>query len=231
LRAAEYISEALMNTSCDQMKASLETQKEFHLSQEKLLKQRELCEEQKKLNYKQELLNKQIYKEKFGFYNNLSNNLNNNTNNCFNNSNESETEVNKIDKNSLELELYRVMEEQDSLLQFILTNKDNHLNKSQDLSEPQKDLQNFSSTSTESLYKSGTKKPKDDKTTIEELQTLNDKLKQLVFQLLGELEKSQKDNFVLQTENQKLKEENRKTRITETSTLELPPLEPPALLY
>jgi len=201
------------------MKASLETQKEFHLSQEKLLKQRELCEQQKKNNYKQELINKQMLREKFGIYNN-SNNTNTNTNN----SNESDSETNKMDRKCLESELLSVMEEHDSLLQFLISK-----NTDQEKSEPQAEPSTISTTSTESMYKSGSKKPKDDKITIEELQTVNEKLRQLVFQLLGELEKSQKDNFVLQIENQKLKEENRNA--FSSTVPELPPLEPPALLY
>lgn len=216
----EHISSALLNTSCEQMKASLRTQKEFHLSQEKLLKQRELCETQKKINYKQELINIQLLREKFGVYNNFNNNTNNSNNS---NSNETQLEFDKMDKKCLEMELFRVMEEHDSLLQFLINKK------SDDVSELQTEPPIISSTSSESVYKSGAKKPKDDKTTIEELQTVNEKLRQLVFQLLGELEKSQKDNIVLQVENQKLKEENRNTL---SSTLpELPPLEPPALLY
>lgn len=125
----------------------------------------------------------------------------------------------KSDKSSpgdrLETEIYRVIEEHDSLLQLLSERGQN----------PDS---NTASTSTlsGSAYKSGNKVPKGDKTVIEELKVSNEQLRQLVHQLFGELEKTQLEKKLLEkeVESLKLKLSNQGE---ECSLSSLPPLPQP----
>ena len=205
------------------MKTSLERQQEFHLSQEKVLKQRESFEIQKLQNYKQELINRQLLREKFGINSDKTSNQSLNQLNCDNNP----LEMNN--KNNVMTEILDVISEHDSLLQFLIDKRVSDKESSPPTTPESSETAVASSASSDSLYKSGSKKPKDDKMIIEELQTVNTKLRQLVFQLFDELEKSEKDKSLLREENERLKKEN--NQALNSAVPELPPLEPPALLY
>ncbi|XP_054167033.1 nuclear receptor-binding factor 2-like [Oppia nitens] len=230
LRAAHHIQEALLQTTCHLMKASLETQKDFHLSQERVLKQREICEQQKHLIYKQELINRQQLMDKFGLN---SPQTTPEVGTAF-----SEGTSKMANKSNVMTELIHVMSEHDSLLQFLIERRtDSSFQKTGSQTTVTTSELNSPTDSTgshsDSLYKNGSKMPKDDKTIIEELQTINEKLRQLVFQLFGELELSQKENKELRDENQRLKNENIQHELN-TAVPDLPPLEPPPeiqLLY
>lgn len=115
----------------------------------------------------------------------------------------------------LETEIYRVIEEHDSLLQLL----------SERGTEPS--TSNTASTTTLSgsaCYKSGIKIPKGDKTVIEELKVSNDQLRQLVHQLFGELEKTQLEKKLLEKEVESLKQ---KLNNQSDECPGLPPLQPP----
>lgn len=117
----------------------------------------------------------------------------------------------------LESEIYRVIEEHDSLLQFLIEHQDGPSDRKQD-----------TASSLNSSYKSGAKVPKCDKMVIEELRMNNDQLRQLVQQLVGELEKVQKENHQMRVELITFRAE----KVSAICPLpELPPLEPPKLLY
>lgn len=115
----------------------------------------------------------------------------------------------------LETEIYRVIEEHDSLLQLLSERGQNP------------DSSTVSaSTLSGSAYKSGNKIPKGDKTVIEELKVSNEQLRMLVHQLFGELEKTQLDKMLLEKEVQSLK--LRLSNQGEESSLSaLPPLPQP----
>lgn len=89
-----------------------------------------------------------------------------------------------------------MIEEHDSLLQL--------------LSERGSETCSSNNASTTTLsgsacYTSGSKVPKGDKTVIEELKVSNEQLRQLVHQLVGELEKAHLDKKLLEKEVESLK--------------------------
>ena len=193
-----------------------------------MLKQRELCETQKLENYRQELINRRLMREKFG--------LN------FDNSNQSHRQTNMGPESTTPsadttpngfAEIMNVISEHDSLLHVLLQDKRKTAKSSGSTLEAQADSGStpsvVSSASSDSLYKCGSKLPKDDKTFIEELETVNDKLRQLVFKAYTDMEFLQKENKALKEEIQKLRDDNRNA--ISSTVPELPPLEPPALLY
>jgi len=136
-----------------------------------------------------------------------------------------------IVKDGLELRIIQAMKEHDSLLQVLLekqecqspsgtTDKD-QFNGSVSASS--------SSSSLNASYQTGSRRPKGDKTIIEELKTSNEQLRQLINQLVSQLETLQLENQLLAKEIAILKSEqaNRDT----CSLPQLPPLEPPKILY
>ena len=135
-------------------------------------------------------------------------------------------ETSTLSKMELEKEINRWMDEQDSLLQFLINKK-----KEEEGDKNEESTCTITaSDSNELLYKSGSKMAKDDKTKIEELQVVNEKLRQLVYQLLGELERANKENTELKQEINQLNQELDKGAYG-SSVPDLPPLEPPTLLY
>lgn len=143
----------------------------------------------------------------------------------------------------LESEIYRVLEEHDSLLQFWMDNntRDGKGDKQPETATPS------TSSSLVNSYQSGSKLSKGDKTVIEELRMSNDQLRILVHQLLSELEKLQHEKQVLMKEihemkcdrlNQKYNQSSDQTSGSSSASSsgqhmipQLPPLEPPKLLY
>ncbi|CAG2173438.1 unnamed protein product [Oppiella nova] len=214
-----YIQEALLSTTCELMKASLETQKSYHISQEEVLKQREDCEQKKIANFRQELIHRQQLIDKFGHQSaqpSTATALGHKT-------------AAMDHKTTVMSELRDVMSEHDSLLHILIERQsDADAAIGGKAGGGDGEESDKSSASNESMYRSGAKKPKDDKDIIEELRTINEKLKQLVFQLFQELESSQRENRELRAENEVLKAENSQAL---TAVPELPPLEPPELLY
>jgi hypothetical protein len=136
-----------------------------------------------------------------------------------------------IVKDGLELRIIQAMKEHDSLLQVLL--------EKQECQSPSgttdKDQFNggvsasSSSSSLNASYQTGSRRPKGDKTIIEELKTSNEQLRQLINQLVSQLETLQLENQLLTKEIAILKSEqaNRDT----CSLPQLPPLEPPKILY
>lgn len=142
--------------------------------------------------------------------------------------------ANPIPPESDDMDLYTMLKQQESLLeQFLFTLK----------SDDQ-------SSSTSSLVSGRSSNSKNDGQTpsisiVNELQTMNDRMKFVVRNLMETVEKSKQETKTLQKENHTLRKElsnikNDQTKPTNassnrTSTLssfpELPPLEPPKLLY
>lgn len=110
-------------------------------------------------------------------------------------------------------ELFHVMQEHNELLNCLIDQKQNA-----DVQSPTGEIK----------FKSGVRKPKDDKEVIEELKTVNDKLRHLV-------EKAQQEIRHLKDENAHLRKELNTLKNAPSSSNksipELPPLEPPKLLY
>lgn len=219
----DYLTEALKSTNCNKIKVSLIAQRDFHLSQELVLRKRKVSflkqlETQKQL--RQELL-AQAAKNKKG-----QTKMNEESERKEDKRGNTTEEASTLSKMELEKEINRWMDEQDSLLQFLINRrKEDEGDKNQESTATI-----AASGSNELLYKSGSKMAKDDKTKIEELQVVNEKLRQLVYQLLGELEKAHKENTDLKQEINELNQELDKGAYG-SSVPDLPPLEPPTLLY
>ncbi|CAG2101654.1 unnamed protein product [Medioppia subpectinata] len=226
-----HIQEALLSTTCALMKASLETQKAYHLSQEAVLKQRDECQRQQVLTRKQELLQRQQLIDKFGHQ--MATQLTPGGETPGGDSgltSAATTAGHTMDTNSkasVMSELRDIMSEHDSLLHILIERRSDIEAEVKPSVVTGAEPLSSSNSSADSMYKSGSKKPKTDKTVIEELQTVNEKLKQLVFQLAEELDACQREIRDLRAQNMVLKAEN-----SHVSTVpELPPLEPPELLY
>jgi hypothetical protein len=129
---------------------------------------------------------------------------------------------------NLENAIYRVIEEHDSLLAVLFRRQE-------DENEAEKtgiDKSSSSASLNSSLYKSGAKVPKGDETVIEELRINNTQLRELVGELLNQLEKLQTENQQLRGDLVRMEEDReRERRSSESNLPELPPLEPPKLLY
>lgn len=126
-------------------------------------------------------------------------------------------------------ELFHVMQEHNELLNCLIGQKQNSDVQSTSNSPSR------SSPTGEIKFKSGVRKPKEDKEVIEELKTVNDKLRQWVHHLVENMEKAQNEIRHLKDENGHLRKELTTLKNAPSSsnkTLpELPPLEPPKLLY
>lgn len=127
-------------------------------------------------------------------------------------------------------ELFHVMSEQNSLLNYLIGQKHPDAQSGTDSS-------NRSSPTNELKFKSGNRKPKEDKEIIEELNTVNEKLKNWVHHLVENLEKAQQEIHGLKDENSQLQKELSAMKASfvncnaNQAIPELPPLEPPKLLY
>lgn len=120
------------------------------------------------------------------------------------------------DNKSLQVAIYRNMEEADSLLGLLMK-------KGSNMNSDSESIKSFSTTDTDDKPISidtldssnsncpiGTKHPKDQNTVIEELKVLNEQLHLLVYRLVTQLDASAKENNLLkerikQLENDKLK--------------------------
>uniref|UniRef100_T1II09 Nuclear receptor-binding factor 2 MIT domain-containing protein n=1 Tax=Strigamia maritima TaxID=126957 RepID=T1II09_STRMM len=96
---------------------------------------------------------------------------------------------------NIQHEIYRTLEENDSLLAFLIQTKNQlQLETTVKTQETIPEIE----TNDESIISRGHKMPKDDKTLMEELRTNNDDLKQLVQRLLSELDKCNEEKQQLQ---------------------------------
>ena len=126
-------------------------------------------------------------------------------------------------------ELFHVMQEHNELLNCLIGQK-----QPSDVQSTSNSPSRASPTG-EMKFKSGTRKPKEDKEVIEELKTVNDKLRQWVHHLVEGVERAQQEIRQLKDENGSLRKELTTLKTTLSSNNktipELPPLEPPKLLY
>ncbi|XP_047000135.1 nuclear receptor-binding factor 2-like isoform X1 [Schistocerca americana] len=101
-------------------------------------------------------------------------------------------------KNNLQLAIYKTMEEADSLLQLLVRHGDGG-----------SDADHSQETCAQPVAAviEGSKRPKDEQTVIEELQTLNSQLRALVMQLITQLDASVRETERLQSVVQRLEAE------------------------
>lgn len=123
------------------------------------------------------------------------------------------SQPNSLDPRTEELQnaIYKAIEDQDSLLQFLY--------RSPEVSKNYEQVK-----SREEIIRSASKTPKDDKTVIEELKVNNNELKKLIDNLMKELESCHAENIILK-ETIKNMTDSKDTR--PKSELVLPPLDTP----
>lgn len=120
------------------------------------------------------------------------------------------------DNKSLQVAIYRNMEEADSLLGLLIK-------KGSNMNSDSESIKSFSTTDTDdkpisidtldssnSNVPIGTKHPKDQNTVIEELKTLNEQLHSLVYRLVTQLDASVKENNALTDRIKQLENERNK---------------------
>lgn len=173
---------------------SIKLQREFHIKQQDVIR---------------------IKKEQFENYRKAVENQRRRMANAFNNQEYEDKEGNE--STSLQTAIYRTMEEADSLLEILIKRgtSDSDSVKS-DLSSADTDdrVVTFDTVDGESSSSNpaitGSKRPKDDHTVIEELRTLNQQLHSLVYQLVTQLDASSREADALRArvkylENERLK--------------------------
>lgn len=183
---------------------SIKLQREFHVKQQDVIR---------------------IKKEQFENYRKAVENQRRRMANAFNNQEYEDKEGNE--STSLQTAIYRTMEEADSLLEILIKRgtSDSDSIKS-DLSSADTDdrvvtfdtVDGESSSSNQQI--TGSKRPKDDHTVIEELRTLNQQLHTLVYQLVTQLDASSREADALRArvkylENERLKSGNNQNDIIE----------------
>ncbi|KAI1305782.1 Nuclear receptor-binding factor 2 [Halotydeus destructor] len=201
-KAIDYLKQALELSTHEKARESLQAQIAFHEKQSKLVNQRRECFKKKAEEY---------YRRKGEAQKKKDSLIDANQENPVNPSNEHET--NQI---YLESEIYRVIEQHDSLLDFLSRDKNSD--------------SSISSQSVTASYKTGSKMAKSDKMVIEELKINNEQLRALVQQLVSELDKLQKENHQLKVEVISSNQANEQPHFV-FNLPELHPLEPPKLLY
>ncbi|RWS04329.1 nuclear receptor-binding factor 2-like protein [Dinothrombium tinctorium] len=224
-KAKECLLEAKQLTRSNSAISSIEAQINFHENQEKILAHRQAVirsrvdaykeKQQRQLQQQQQQQSrKKCEQQMFGKEDRNVSSLHSKA--IFRNDS---AQFENNEEVEIEQKIYRTIEENDSLVQFLICREDDCC-----ASSP-KDDSSKSGAMTLSNYKTGNKVPKDDKTVIEELRTNNQQLRELIHELIGELEKLRKENSDLKNEVKKCREE-------QISYIpELPPLEPPNLLY
>lgn len=204
LRNLEYLEKAILSTKCDNIRASLIVQRNYSLDQTECLKRRLLNKARKdfiRLSVDSNRTADQLTTKQI-------------------------STMNPEELEQKYQELYHVMNEQDSLINCLIDQQQIHSSSTPSGSSR-------SSPTEELKFKSGNKKPKEDKEIIEELKTVNEKLRQWVHHLVDGLEKAQIEIHNLKDENNQLRKEvsSSKNSNSNKKIPELPPLEPPTLLY
>lgn len=224
----DFLKEALMTCSSEKARESLEAQINFHESRLKLIEQRKDYFKKKVDDYQKRKTDAAPVKKhpasaaaaKGSSFEDVQGV-----------EEDGSGEVNQI---YLESEIYRVIEEHDSLLNFLIERNESSSETEKNKTigshvRTQEEIASHGSSALNLSYTNGSKVPKNDRTVIEELKTNNDQLRQLVHQLVGELEKLQVENHQLRID---LIGSQAEKMMSNVSALpELPPLEPPKLLY
>lgn len=223
----ELIKEALDEVQNPNIIESLGAQQRYHESQETILRQRQkyLIAQIADLRKRREEMEQRENQDVMNKLNKVASNkeLNDGGSSGGRSKSNSESEGHARPQ-GLETQIFRVLDEHDSLLQILVQRK--HINKL-DLDDSVDEIdgsQAMAAISSSRLI------PKNDKVVIEELQTVNEQLRDLVAKLIGELERSQAEIRALRTENEKLKAENESHKRFDVLG-ELPPLERPILPY
>lgn len=195
--AAKHLEEALNYITVPRAAESIKLQRDYHIKQQDVIR---------------------IKKEQFENYKKAVENQRRRMANAFINQEFEDKEGNE--STSLQTAIYKTMEEADSLLEMLIKRgtSDSDSIKS-DLSSADTDdrvvtfdtVDGVGSTSNPEI--SGSKRPKDDHTVIEELRTLNQQLHSLVYQLVTQLDASSREADALRArvkylENERLKSIN-----------------------
>lgn len=176
-KATDLLKEALMQTSSEKARESLELQLNYHIRQQAVVRHRQHQYET-------------ILKAKENISNQINTGVITKTSN---------TESPRSLKIGIETAIYQTMAENDSLLQFLLHHPVNNGDRTAENMNDSKDANNFFDIS-----QSGVKMPKDDKMIIEELRVNNCELRSLIQQLITELDQESQNSEQLREENEKL---------------------------
>uniref|UniRef100_T1IIW5 Nuclear receptor-binding factor 2 MIT domain-containing protein n=1 Tax=Strigamia maritima TaxID=126957 RepID=T1IIW5_STRMM len=170
-RAAELLKDAMQMTKSDKALESLRLQHDYHVRQEAVVR----FKQQEAERLLRRIQKKKLHEIERG---------------------DSEQTVFLSSEGAtgdLQHAIYRTLEETDSLLAFLIQNKQ------QSQAETQEIRSNGAATAIEDqTINRGWKIPKDDKTLMEELKTNNSELKKLVQRLLNELDKCHEEKQQLQ---------------------------------
>ncbi|XP_023218927.1 nuclear receptor-binding factor 2-like [Centruroides sculpturatus] len=176
-KATDLLKEALLQTNSEKAKESLELQLNYHVRQQAVVRHRQH-------QYETILKAKET----------LSNQINTGAI-----SNAANVESPRSLKIGIETAIYRTMAENDSLLQVLMYRPSTNGDKIVENMNDSKDTTNLSD-----IAQSAVKMPKDDKMIIEELRMNNCELRNLVQQLITELEQENRNSEQLREENEKL---------------------------
>ena len=217
----EYLEQAILSTKCDNIRASLIVQRNHNIDQIEFLKQR---------------LHNQARKN----FNRLSGGQTNKTVEQLINRPNSAMNLQEFEQKYQEL--HHVMNKQNQLLNCLITQRQpNFSSQSSNRSSPTEELKSNNNNNKSFDNK---KQPENDKEIIEELKTINEKLHHWVHHMVENLEKAQLDLQNLKEENNQLRKElflknniannnnnNINNNNNDNNISELPPMEPPTLVY
>ncbi|XP_063221322.1 nuclear receptor-binding factor 2-like isoform X1 [Bacillus rossius redtenbacheri] len=158
-RAAEKIGEAMKATKVPRSLESLQLQQEYHLRQEEIVRLKKAQFEMYKMAVESHRLK-------------MAHTLN---------KQEQVFVEPRDDASNLQIAIYRTMEEADSLLDLLVERRGAD-------SDTDSECEQLEAGGMEAAVAGATKRPKDDRTVIEELRTLNHQLRALVFQLVTQLD-------------------------------------------
>lgn len=193
-KAADLLADAMSLTDNPRSLESIRLQREFHLRQKDII----LVKKEQFENYKKAIENKR----------NAVGSL------C----REDYKDTQHNESTSLQVAIYKTMEEADSLLGYLIK-------KTNGCNSDSESLKSFSTTDTDDKLVTvdaidsandnapiGSKHPKDDSTVIEELRTLNDQLHALVYRLVTQLDASTREVDVLKERVKQLENERHKSK-------------------
>lgn len=189
-KAADYLSEALHLTNNPRSLESIKLQRNFHIRQEGIIL---------------------IKKEQFENYRKASEDKRNRVNSF---AMDDFKDTHNNESTSLQVAIYKNMEEADSLLVYLIKKRNGANSDSES-------LKSFSTTDTDDkpidavdagnyIAPVGTKHPKDDSIVIEELKTLNSQLHKLVYKLVTQLDASAREVEGLKDRIKQLESEKQK---------------------
>ncbi|XP_046909763.2 uncharacterized protein LOC124491182 [Dermatophagoides farinae] len=237
-KAIQYLEYSIQTTRCDNIRSSLTVQRSYCFNQIDHLERRLQSRLTNKLTNRKENL-QTVLSNPNSSSSSSSLDQYSNRHRSKNRGDETATMANRIISESDDMDLCNMLKRQESLLEqlsFTLKNHNQSSQKSTPSSSP------GSGCSFNSVKIDGQTPPI---SIVNELQTMNEKMKSIYLNMVETIEKSKQETKTLQKENQSLRKElnsikndpNKSKNVSNnrTSTIssfpELPPLEPPTLLY